>query len=118
MKKTSVAIILFALILGCQPEKTITPKMMNGSIIFWTRISNTNPIDVWVDNSGTVNGTLTKYQTSSTSPDCGSVGFATINKPSGTYIYLARERGNNPRSWHGNITITTDGACSKLELMQ
>lgn len=116
MKKTIFAVFALSTFfsLSCQKEKTVEP-VANGSYIFWTRISNSNPIDVWVDNSGSINGTITQHRTTATSPDCGTVGYATVSMQPGTYIYLIRERGTNPRSWNGKFTVTA-GGCGKLEL--
>ncbi len=96
------------------PVKPPEPEPTTGTLIFWTRASSVKPIEVWVNNSGTVTGTITDYRTTSTPPSCGTSGFVTITMKPGTYIYLAREKNTNPKSWNGNITIVA-GVCKTLE---
>lgn len=83
-----------------------------GQCVFWVATNTYGEINIKI-NGGIV-GTITQYMTTGLSPECGAIGFVTLDYPEGTYNFTAESTDGN-WSWNGSFTII-NGECSKKQL--
>ena len=88
-----------------------TPSATTGQMIFWMATDTYGEIDIKI-NGGNV-GTITVYSTSGLSPNCGTTGYVTIERPEGTYTLTASSTSGG--TWTETITIV-NGQCKKLQM--
>lgn len=82
------------------------PVATSGQCLFWTGTPDYGTITVFVDGANV--GTITNYSTNGLSPDCGSSGFVTIDRPEGVYSVTASSTSGD--NWSFVISIT-NGMC-------
>lgn len=90
--------------------QNVTSPATTGQYIFWVATADYGEITVKV-NGGNV-GTLTSYSTTGLSPDCGTPGFVTIDRPEGTYAVTATSASGD--TWSFSIQIV-NGICKKTQ---
>ena len=95
---------------SCTKEDTI---IQDGSITFWTDGDDGCGLITIALGENTV-GTLSNFSVNGVAPDCGDLGFVTLDLAPGSYSYNADDECG---SWSGLITIY-EGECQTLLLDQ
>jgi uncharacterized protein YraI len=75
----------------------------NGKITFWTDCGTDGEISIYLD--GIYVGTLTKYVSDGSTPNCADTGTISTTKTAGTYKMVAK---GTTYKWEGYITVTAD----------
>lgn len=85
----------------------------DGSIVFWTdQDAGCGPISISMGS--TVIGILSNFSTTGAAPDCGDIGYVTLDLAPGSYSYNAEDQCG---SWSGMFTIQ-EGQCLSYLLDQ
>ena len=88
----------------------ISAPATTGQCLFWTSTTDYGTITVNVNGSNV--GTVSSYSTTGLAPECGTVGFVTIDRPAGTYNVTATS--STGATWQFSITIQ-NGICIKRQ---
>jgi len=99
------------LFLGSCTKDDVTIE--DGSITFWTdQDVGCGPITISLGEN--VVGTLSNFSENGVAPDCGDIGYVTLELAPGSYSYNADDQCG---TWSGLITIR-DGECQTFLLDQ
>jgi len=95
---------------SCTKEDTV---IQDGSITFWTD-ADAGCGAITISLGENVVGTLSNYSENGVAPDCGDIGYVTLDLAPASYSYNAEDECG---TWSGLITIK-EGQCQTFLLDQ
>ena len=100
----SMALVGLCFLGSCsKEEENVVEK---GSVVFWSdQDAGCGPISIMMGDA--VVGTLSNYSSNGVAPDCGELGYVTLDLDPGSYSYNASDQCG---TWSGLITVN-EGSC-------